>query len=196
MKSRRYAVVFDLEFTAWDGSLQSRWSRPGEHTEIVQIGAVKLDAERLKIADAFEILVQPRINPVLSEYLERLTGITNADLAQHSVDFVTAYRAFLEFTGDGTIWAFGRDDLVFETNLKLYGFDRSMPVPPYRNVIPWFAEQGIDLKGKHACDVAEAVGVPFEGRRHNALADARGVAAGMAHTIARGAPNPFLEPAP
>ena len=91
------------------------------------------------------------------------------------------------------IWAFGRDDLIFADNLKLYGWD-GLPVPPYSNVIHWFAEHGIDLKGKHACDVAEATGAVFEGRKHDALADARGVAAGIRAVVARGAPNPFARP--
>ena len=90
------------------------------------------------------------------------------------------------------MWAFGRDDLVLFDNLKRYGWDRALPVPPYRNVIPWFADLGIDLKGKHACDVAEAAGLEFAGRKHDALADAKGVAAGILHMIGKGAPNPFF----
>jgi len=190
---RRYAVVFDLEFTAWPGSMVSRWSREGEHAEVVQIGAVKLDAESLKITDEFECLVRPRVNPVLSQYLIDLTGITNEMLAAKAVDFITAYRAFLDFVGPSPIWAFGRDDLVFADNLKLYAWD-GLPVPPYTNAIPWFAEHGIDLRGKHACDVAEASGAVFEGRKHDALADARGVAAGIRAVVARGGANPFMPP--
>jgi len=28
--NRPFAVVFDLEFTAWDGSMATRWLRPGD----------------------------------------------------------------------------------------------------------------------------------------------------------------------
>ena len=188
---RASAVVFDLEFTAWEGSLASRWTRPGERTEVVQIGAVKLDAGGLAIVDTFEILVQPRLNPVLSDYLVALTSITNEMLAARAVDFIPAYRAFLDFAGPATIFAFGRDDLIFADNLKLYGCGRAFRAPPYRNVIPWFAENGIDLAGKRACDTPEAVGLAFEGHKHDALADARGVARAAIALIARGAPNLF-----
>ena len=78
-----HVVIFDLEFTAWEGSMESRWMRPGELTEIVQIGAVKLDAASLKEVDAFEMLVKPRVNPVLSDYLVSLTGIGNRQLAHY-----------------------------------------------------------------------------------------------------------------
>jgi len=110
LKTRKRIVIFDLEFTAWEGSVASRWSRPGEYTEVVQIGAVKLAADSLKELDSFEMLVKPRINPKLSDYLVALTGITNERLEAFGVDFITAYRAFLDFVGDGAIWAFARDD--------------------------------------------------------------------------------------
>lgn len=188
--ARIRSVVFDLEFTAWDDSLARGWDGANEHKELVQIGAVKLDARSCKEIDAFEMLVQPRINPVLSNYLAALTGVTNEALKIRGVDFSVAYRAFLDFVGDATIWAFGRDDAIFIDNMKLYGL--RMKTPPYRNVIPWMAAQGIDLTGKHACDVAEAAGAKFEGRAHDALADARSVALGMTTLIERGAENPFL----
>jgi inhibitor of KinA sporulation pathway (predicted exonuclease) len=188
-------VVFDLEFTAWTGSMASRWSRDGEHTEVVQIGAVKLDAETLKLTDDFECLVQPRVNPVLSRYLIELTGITNERLAANAVDFITAYRSFLDFVGSAPVWAFGRDDRIIADNLRLYAWE-ALSLPPYSNVIPWLLERGIDLRGKHACDVAEAAGATFEGRKHDALSDARGVAAGIRALVERGAPNPFLVSGP
>ena len=188
---RRHSIVFDLEFTAWEGSMQSRWTRDGEYTEVVQIGAVKLDAETLTITGEFEVLVRPRVNPVLSGYLTGLTGISNEMLDQRAVDFITAYRSFLDFVGPAPIWAFGRDDLIFAANLKLYAWD-APAAPPYTNAIPWFASHGVDLKGKHACDVAEAAGAVFVGRKHDALADARGVAAGIRAVVDRGVPNPFL----
>jgi inhibitor of KinA sporulation pathway (predicted exonuclease) len=191
-KKRVYAVIFDLEFTAWEGSMQSRWTRPGELSEVVQIGAVKLDAASLKEVECFDMLVRPRVNPVLSDYLVTLTGITNQAMERRGVDFAVAYRAFLDFVGDARIFAHGRDDLIFAANLKLYGWGQALAIPDYSNAIHWFTAQGIDLKGKRACDVAESAGAAFEGHKHDALADARGVAAGFIALIGKGAPNPFL----
>jgi inhibitor of KinA sporulation pathway (predicted exonuclease) len=187
---RRHAIVFDLEFTAWDGSLARGWSRPFELKELVQIGAVKVDARTLKTVDSFDMLVRPRVNPCPSGYFTALTGISNDALARRGVDFAVAYRAFLDFAGGETVWAFGRDDLIFAENMRLYGLD--LPRPRYRNVIPWFAHHGVDLDGRHACDVAAATGAIFEGRAHDALSDARSVALGIATVVGRGADNPFL----
>ena len=175
--TRNHAVVFDLEFTAWEGSLARSWSQPFELKEVVQFGAVKLDTHTLKTVDEFAMVVRPRVNPLLSDYLVALTGIRNDEVTKRGIDFAIAYRAFLDFVGKSAIWAFGRDDLIFEKNMRLYGL--AMPLARYGNVIPWFAEQGVDLSGKHACNVAAAAGAPFEGRKHDALSDARSVALGI-----------------
>ena len=188
------ATVFDLEFTAWEGSMAQRWLAPGEFKEVVQIGAVQLDAETLEERGSLDLVVRPRINPVLSRYLEQLTGITNARVSAEGLDFAQAYRRFVEFAGGGVICAFGRDDLVLLENLRLYGLPAEPALPPYVNVTPWLRLHGIEPAGRHACDVGPLCGAPFEGREHDALADARSVAAGIRALVARGASNPFVPP--
>lgn len=188
----RFAVVFDLEFTAWEGSVAARWSRPGEFTELVQIGALRVNAETFAIEKTLDLLVKPRINPVLSDYFVALTGITNDELAARGVDFVEAYDTFLDFAGGAPMTAFGRDDLIFETNLRLYGLRDRPALPPYANIVPWLIANGIDPKGKNACDVGPLAGVPFEGRKHNALADSHSVLNGIKALVERGARNPLV----
>jgi inhibitor of KinA sporulation pathway (predicted exonuclease) len=188
----RCAVVFDLEFTAWPGSMEHRWLRPGEFREVVQIGAVKIDAETFAEIGVLDVLVKPRLNAVLSSYLEELTGVTNAALAARGVDLADAYRAFVAFADGAPLVAFGRDDLVLTDNLALYGLNDEPPLPPYINIVPWLVDAGIDLRGLHACDIAEAAGATFEGRRHDALDDAKSVAVGIETLVARGRPNPLL----
>jgi DNA polymerase III epsilon subunit-like protein len=182
-------IVFDLEFTAWADSMAERWMTPGQFREIVQIGAVRLDSHTLREAAQFEVLVKPRLNPVLSTYFEMLTGITNTELAARAVDFAEAYVQFLDFAGGTVTFAFGRDDLIFAENLRLYGIT-GLAVPPYRNVVHWLRAHGLDPR--HAGDAAEAAGLVLAGRKHDALFDARAVAAGIRVLVARGASNPFL----
>ena len=69
-------TIFDLEYTAWECSMARSWLTPGEFREVVQIGAVKLDADSFAAQAEFEVLVRPRFNPVLSPYFEKLTGIS------------------------------------------------------------------------------------------------------------------------
>ncbi|HEX4301179.1 MAG TPA: 3'-5' exonuclease [Rhizomicrobium sp.] len=185
------AILFDLEFTAWDGSMRHHWLRPGEFKEVVQIGAVKLDPRTLEVLDTFDVLVRPRINPAISPYLEKLTGITNDTLLAKGRDFVPAYADFLAFAGDGILSAFGRDDFVFEENERLYGLGAT-PRPEFRDARPWFRANGFETHGLHSCDIGPRLGVPFEGQKHNALADSRSVAAGMRVLVQRGAKSLFV----
>lgn len=180
-------VIFDLEFTAWECSMARHWLSPGEFKEVVQIGAVKLDTATLETVAEFDALVRPRVNPELSPYFEALTGISNAQAAREGVDFLEAYRDFAAFAAGGEIAAFGHDEWVLEDNLRLYGIRGAPGLPLFHDLRSWFAGQGIDPRGLHSCDIGPALGVPFAGRIHNALDDARSLAAGLAVMASRGA---------
>jgi inhibitor of KinA sporulation pathway (predicted exonuclease) len=180
-------TIFDLEYTAWECSMARHWLSPGEFKEVVQIGAVKLDADSLAPLAQFDQLVTPRINPQLSPYFEKLTGITGQALAARGTDFVTAYDRFVDFAGDGVIAAFGHDDWVLAENQRLYGIRELRPLPPFQDLRCWFADHGVDPRGMNSCEIGPLLGVPFQGHTHNALNDARSLAACMQTLAARGA---------
>lgn len=184
-----YAVVYDLEFTAWDGSMARKWMRPGEYKEVIQIGAVKV-ADDFSPLETLDVLVRPRLNPVLSDFIQTLTGITNDALAERGVDFTEGYASFVSFAGSLPIVAYGRDDLVLVDNLRLYGLKEMPAMPRYLDIKDWLIENGIDIRGMHACDVGPAAGVPFDGHTHDGLCDALSVAAGIKALMARGAKRP------
>jgi len=172
--------------------MANRWSRPGEFTELVQIGAVRVDAENFAVEAEMDILVRPRINATLSDYLVNLTGITNEEVGARGVDFAEAYRAFLDFADGCVTLAFGTDNLIFEDNIRLYGLGGFAPPPHFINLRPWFNANGIATSRLHSCDIGPTLGVPFEGRQHNALADTKSLVAGIRVLLARGAKNPSL----
>jgi inhibitor of KinA sporulation pathway (predicted exonuclease) len=180
-------TIFDLEFTAWEGAMARRWMAPGEYQEVVQIGAVKLDADTLVPLAEFDVLVRPRFNSNLSPYFEKLTGITNAQLAARGIDFADAYDRLVAFADGGSIAAFGRDDRVLLENLRLYGIQGARALPPFQDISTWFALHGVDPRGLQSCEIGPLLGVPFEGHTHNALNDSRSLAAGMAVMATRGA---------
>jgi inhibitor of KinA sporulation pathway (predicted exonuclease) len=181
-------TVFDLEFTAWECSMASHWLRPGEFKEVVQIGALKLDAADFTVLDQLDILVRPRINPVLSPYFEELTGITDGQVQSRGVDFVEAYERFEFFAQGGPICAFGHDEGILEENIRFYGLKNMTPLPEFFDLRAWFAAQNIDPRGMLSCEIGPALGAPFVGRTHNALDDARSLAAAMQIMLSRGAP--------
>jgi len=182
-----YLTIFDLEFTAWDGSLARQWLGPGEFKEVVQIGAVRLNLQSLQMEGSFDGLVRPRVNPVLSDYFENLTGISNRRLAADGDDFEIAYRRFLDFAGGSVIAAFGHDEWVLEDNIRLYGLKGLPPMPEFLELRQWFFDRGVDPKGLHSCDIGPRLGVPFEGQMHDALCDARSIAEGITVLLKRGA---------
>jgi inhibitor of KinA sporulation pathway (predicted exonuclease) len=189
----RTAIVFDTEYTAWEGSMARRWLAPGEFRELVQIGALKLDAATFEPLANFMVLIKPRLNPVLSPYFTALTGITNTMVAASGVDCAEAYNAFVAFCDGAPICAFGRDDHVLRDNLALYGIKGAPPLPPHVNAADTLRAAGIDIRGAHACDIARLCGVAFDGRAHDALADAQSIALGLKALVERGVRNPFAE---
>lgn len=184
-------VIWDSEFTAWEGSMARGWSGPGEHRELVQIGAVRLRLPGLAEQGAFEALIRPRINPLLSDYFVALTGITNARLAGEGDDLLAVWPRFRAFCGDAPSFCYGRDDKVAAANFRLYGVAEP-PVPPSEDLGPWLMAAGLDVRGLHACDLAQAAGLASPGRAHDALADARAIAAAMRALVAQGARPPSL----
>ena len=180
-------TVFDLEFTAWECSMARHWLSPGEFKEVVQIGAVKLDAESFAPLAEFDQLVRPRVNFPLGPYFEKLTGISSGQVVRQGRDFAAAFAAFLDFAGDGPIASFGRDDKVLDENIRLCGMTGASALPVFYDLRSWFAGLGVDPRGMHSCDIGPAVGIPFMGRIHNALDDARSIAAAMAKMAQRGA---------
>jgi inhibitor of KinA sporulation pathway (predicted exonuclease) len=183
-------TVFDLEYTAWECSMARHWLTPGEFKEVVQIGAVRLDGRTLAVLGEFDLLVKPRINPALSSYFEQLTGITSAEVAVRGVDFHEAYARFAEFAGDGPICAFGHDEWILEENLRLYGITDFRALPRFQDLRSWFAACNVDPRGLHSCEIAPSLGLAFQGRAHNALDDARSMAASMEEMVRRGAARP------
>jgi inhibitor of KinA sporulation pathway (predicted exonuclease) len=179
-------TIFDLEFTAWECSMARHWLVPGEFKEVVQIGAVKLDADSFRVLAEFDMLVRPRINPVLSPYFEKLTGITSDRVARQGTDFAIAYARFLDFAAGGPVAAFGHDERVLEDNIRLYGMKGAATLPLFYDLRGWFAVQGIDPRGMHSCDLGPALGLPFAGQAHNALDDARSIAGAMEVMASRG----------
>lgn len=188
----REVVIFDTEFTAWEGSMARQWTGPGEHRELVQIGAVRLDGESLIERAAFMVLVQPTRNPILSSYFVGLTGITQAMVEASGHTCAEALQRFFAFSDDADKFCFGRDDLVLHENLRLNRLEAAWERLAARNIKPWLASVGMSLNGLHSGHLAKAAGADFDGRAHDALADSRSIAAAIRHLVAEGAPNPFL----
>ena len=64
----------DTEYTSWEGSFERDWSDPGEFKEIVQFAAFSYSKNNE--SKLFDFYIKPKLNPELSSYFKKLTGIS------------------------------------------------------------------------------------------------------------------------
>lgn len=174
-------VLFDLECTTWEGAAARGWSGPGEHREVIQMGATLTDTERFTEQFHSKCLVRPRINPVLSDYCKNLTGITQEELDQKGIDFAIFLRMFSGLCCDFEIYCFDNrvdgsrlfDRDVLVENCKLCDLEFPFNPERFHNVNEIFAKHGYVVKQSGASP--EVFGIKIPARPHDALNDVNGL---------------------
>lgn len=170
-------VLYDTEFTSWPGFLEPGFKAPGRYPEVIQIGAVRIDAAGdFAERDALDILMLPRVNVKLSDYIIDLTGITQARLEKAGIQFAYALDIFLNFVGDSTpLFSFGMDGVIMRENCRL----QDLPEPPLFdteiNLKAMLADAGLVEMIAKSSGLPALFGLEPEHRGHDALADARAV---------------------
>ncbi len=171
-------VVFDLEWTAWEGSEKRQWSGPNENREIIQIGAVVMHfaASKWRKGDVFNMYVRPTIRPVLSDYISVLTGISQDTIDQHGQVFITALNDFKNFCPKNAILCSnGNDWDVLKENCIINGIEIPFSKECFFNIHPFIVEKlGIGYKFSSS-DLTDILGFKG-GKKHHALFDALAVA--------------------
>ena len=174
-------VVFDLEWTAWEGSLARSWSGPGEYREIIQIGAVRLEAVRFGRLAVFDRLVRPVRNPTLSDYITRLSGLTNERVLAEGVTFETALAEFAAFAGDLPIWCNGGDAAVLSENCALQAIGCPVVTDLIGNLRPLLAHvTGLPASSLVSCELPVLLGIGGVQDSHTGAGDAIAIARALA----------------
>ena len=188
-------VIFDTEYTSWEGCLQNGW-RGLQKREVVQIAALKVDDDFNVVAE-FNQLCQPIINPILSDYFVNLTGISNDDVAQKGVDFASAYQRFKAFVGNDVCYSHGWngafedacDGAILAENLRLYGLPADNSVK-YRNIAALFKQiyqkHNITVFSQSSGQIGKILGLQQQLAdlhldEHNALYDVYSILCGVRH---------------
>lgn len=164
-------IVLDLEWNqpeTYDETIRTPVLLRGE---IIQIGAVKLDASLRRVA-TYNLLIKPRYYRRMRPSVRMLTGITDADL-QRGTPFGMAVSAFRRFCGsDAVLLTWGGMDLpMLLANLHVHGIDSDW-IPACYDLQMLFYDQISKEKRQFSLeDAAELLGEPpFEA--HDALNDA------------------------
>ena len=117
----KYFVILDLEWTSWQGNYygeNNQYERRSKNQkkEIIQIGGIKVN-KNFKIIKKLNICVKPKINPKLSKYIIKLTGITQKIIDNKGLDFKDAFNIFQKFTNKKKIICNGTDENILKKNL-------------------------------------------------------------------------------
>lgn len=170
-------VVYDTEFTTWEGAMERGWSGENEHRELVQLAAQKIDVEAETVLDSFERFVRPVINPQLSQYFTDLTHITQEQVAAEGVDFARMLEEFLRWSGEAQMCSYSArggdysDAEVLNENIGLYELGITLPWERFDNLYFAFQAGGIDTTKYNSGKLYQAFDLDLDGHQHNAMHD-------------------------
>jgi inhibitor of KinA sporulation pathway (predicted exonuclease) len=171
-------LVIDLESTcAEDGSI------PESEREIIEVGAVLVEATALQPVDEFQSFVRPVRHPALTLFCTRLTTI-----AQDQVEHAPLFPAVLARLCEQML---GNPKVLFCSwgNYDRRQFEQDCA---YHGVAYPFGDDHWNLRAafskarstNHKFEVEEALrhlGLAFEGTSHRAIDDARNIARLLPH---------------
>ena len=167
-------ILYDTEYTAWEGSMKRGWSGENEYREIVQIAALKVRVKEGEFisTESFNRFVKPTKNPQLSDYFMQLTGIKQEEVDEEGSFFKEVLEAFHFFSDSGEIGVFswGNDIGILRENCRL----NEIALPTFQNAEDLrhtFEKKGFVTKGINSGAVASHFSITLEGQEHNAMYD-------------------------
>lgn len=168
-------VVFDMEWTAWEGSLERKWTGPGEQREVYDIGAVLVrrnEKGEFVVADRFRRLVKLELIDSLPEYSTNLTRITQAEIDAKGIPLAQMVAEFKAFAGDRVIYAWGHDGDVLIENCELGEVPSPFSPDQFRNMRELFKEYGIPADKYMSSTIVQYFGEKNKHIAHQGLDDA------------------------
>lgn len=167
-----YFLILDLEATCCDKGTIKR-----HEMEIIEIGAVMVEAQTLTIVDQFQSFIKPVRYPVLTEFCRSLTSIT-----QKQVEGAFGYREAILLLKQ---WLSNYPNTVFgswgdydRNQFKQDSEFHNVPFPiayPHVNLKRRFSDtQGLPKRYGMA-EALQIAGIELEGTHHRGIDDARNI---------------------
>ncbi|MGH0512076.1 exonuclease [Bacillus cereus] len=171
MKNATHFIVFDIE-------RNFRPYKSEDPSEIVDIGAIKIDVSTMKVIGEFSELVKP--SAPLTRHTTKLTGITKKDLIG-AEKFPQIIEKFIQFIGEDSIFiSWGKEDYHFLSHdCTLHGVESPCMDKESRFDAQKFVFQAYEELFEHTPSLqfaVEQLGLTWEGRQHRAFADAENTA--------------------
>jgi len=172
MITEDYYLVIDLEATCDEGH-----RIPRERTEIIEIGAVLVDANSLHIVDELQTFVKPVVHPVLTAFCTQLTSITQSQVAK-APTFPLAVERLRAFIGETSAKFCSWGD--YDKNQFAREAERNQVTLPFTrghlNLKQAFSERLGEARRYGLGQALRRVGLRFEGTAHRGIDDARNIA--------------------
>ena len=175
----RYLVV-DLEATcADDGSL------PRDQMEIIEIGAVLLNARTFETESEFQTFVRPVRHPVLTDFCTELTKIVQSevDSAPSFAEAVDLMNRWMDQYEDALFCSWGNYDRnQFLQDCEYHGVAYPFGAG-HLNLKEEFSRSQSLRKRLGVTAALRRLGLRFEGTHHRAIDDARNIARIVRHVV-------------
>ncbi|EYF03514.1 3'-5' exonuclease [Chondromyces apiculatus] len=185
-------LVIDLEATCCD-----MHSFPRDEMEIIEIGAVLVDAVTLAPAREFQTFVRPVLHPRLTEFCTGLTSITQADVdaAPRFPSAVARLKEFVRGT-NARFCSWGRYDKN-QLERDAHRHHAQLPLSStHLNLKERFSQQLGEARAYGVGQALRRVGIRFEGTQHRAIDDARNIARLLPYALGRASPRQQAAPLP
>lgn len=179
MKFSSDIVIFDLE-----ASCKTFGRNEIEESNIIEIGAVRLDRNSLAVKSEFSTLIRPRDYPILPE-ISDITHITPEMVAAQPL-FDEAARQFMDWYGERNKailagWGLYYDLPLLRKEFRVFGLDYNACFVggglDVRSLgLLWLAQQKHSTAGVSVERVLDKMGLNMDYQFHRALDDARATA--------------------
>lgn len=167
-----FYLVVDLEATC-----DENHRIPRAQTEIIEIGAVLVDADSLQPVEEFATFVKPIVHRKLTPFCTQLTSITQADV-DAAPNFREAMIRFGKFIGGRDAWFCSWGDYdrnQFERDAGRHGVRL-----PFRaghlNLKKRFSDALGETQSYGMSSALRRVGLRLQGTHHRGIDDARNIA--------------------
>ncbi len=171
-----FFILFDLEFNQDISSLQNfERERAPYPFEIIQIGAIKLDAE-LNTLGTFNRYIKPTFYTKMNPFVSELTGITTEQLLTEE-PFSEIYKAYTTFINesDSIFCTWGMSDITeLFRNVEYHKLDQRL-LPRRVIDLQLYVSEQFNRSKKNRLRLQHAVellNIPITYLFHNALYDA------------------------
>ncbi|AET66395.1 inhibitor of the KinA pathway to sporulation, predicted exonuclease [Desulfosporosinus orientis DSM 765] len=164
-------IVFDLEFNMFFKFKEGDQGNPALKSEIIQIGAVKLD-HRLEMIDEYNSIIRPVIYKRINPYVKKKTNISTITVGQ-GIPFAGAIRGFSSWVGkDSVLCSWGHDDILgLRENCLFFGF-HDLSFDKYINIQQLYMNREGLSKQPSLESAVEDLDIQIISPFHDALSDA------------------------